>query len=330
VPVAIRFALVVVAVVLAIVALPGLGGVRQRLSHADTGDVLACAGLQVLSVISFAMAFHAAFGRALGRVRAASLALLGQGINVLVPAGGSGGLAAAAAILVRLGMPRDLVICRMLALFLISAGLTNILIIIAGGFGVAAGVLPGHVPLAEALVPAAGATVVCGLAVALARRARPEPRAQAGRFARMVRGGIDHLVTALRAGGGLLRAGDPLLLLGAFGYIAFDLAALGGSVRAVSATGIPLGALLLSYTLGQIGSVVTLPGMTEGGLLGVLVMYGTPLGTAASAVVVFRAVQIAIPLALGLVGAAGVRAILADDLTLVAVPGASTVERGAL
>jgi uncharacterized membrane protein YbhN (UPF0104 family) len=70
--------------------------------------------------------------------------------------------------------------------------------------------------------------------------------------------------------------------------------------------------------------------MTEGGLLGVLVMYGTPLGTAASAVVVFRAVQIAIPLALGLVGAAGVRAILADDLTLVAVPGASTVERGAL
>ncbi len=324
---AVRLALVVIAAVIAIAALPGLDGVRQRLAHAAVGDVVASAALEALSVVAFAMAFHAAFGRALGRWRAASLATFSQGVNVFVPAGGSGGLAAAAAVMVRLGMPRRLVISRMLALYFLAAGLTNIALVIAGGYGVASGLLPGHPPLAAALVPASIAVLVCGLAVAAARRAQrpagPDPR----RIARALRAVTDHLAAGLRASGDLLRAGDPLLLFGAIGYVAFDLAALDGAFRAVGPSALPLGTLMLAYTLGQVGSVISLPGMTEGGLLGVLVLYGAPVGAAASAVVVYRVIQIGIPLALGLGGGAGVRAMLADDLTVLAVPGAPTDRR---
>ena len=243
---------------------------------------------------------------------------------MFVPAGGSGGLAAAAAVMVRLGMTRDLVISRMLALYVVASGLTNIVIVIAGGYGVAIGVLPGHAPLAAALGPASIAVLVCGLCVAAARRARPPFRSDRRRIARVLRAVTDHLAKGLRASGDLLRAGDPLLLVGAVGYVAFDLAALAGAFRAVGPSALPLGALMLAYTLGQIGSVVSLPGMTEGGLLGVLVMYGAPVGVAASAVVVYRMVQIVIPIALGLVGGAGVRAMLADEFRVLAVPGAPT------
>jgi uncharacterized membrane protein YbhN (UPF0104 family) len=151
--------------------------------------------------------------------------------------------------------------------------------------------------------------------VAVVAVAQPAPGARpapAGRLRRLARCGADHVRDGLRASSELLRTGDPLLVFGAAGSVLLDLGALVAAFAAIGSRGLSFGPMMVAYTLGQIGSVVSLPGTTEGGLLGVFVLYGAPLGAAASAIIVYRAVQIFIPLGLGLVGAMGVRATFGD------------------
>jgi uncharacterized membrane protein YbhN (UPF0104 family) len=298
-----------------ILALPDLGGVRQRLARAAAGWVGAAAGLEAASVIAFAVAFHRTFASELSWWNSASLATAAQGVNVLVPAGGTGGLAATVVVMVRFGMSRDYVIRRMLAVFVIADALTNVAMVIIGGFGVATGALPGHASWAFTLLPALLASLLCAAVVAVAQRAPGARPAPAGRLRRLARSGADRVRDGLRASSELLRTGDPLLVFGAAGSVLLDLGALAAAFAAIGSRGLSLGPMMLAYTLGQIGSVVSLPGTTEGGLLGVFVLYGAPLGAAASAIIVYRAVQIFIPLGLGLVGAMGVRAMLGDGFS---------------
>ena len=63
-----------------------------------------------------------------------------------------------------------------------------------------------------------------------------------------------------------------------------------------------LGVLLLAYPLGQLGGLIPLPGGlggTDGGLIGALVLYGTPLAAAAAAVLAYRVFQLGLPALLG-------------------------------
>lgn len=61
--------------------------------------------------------------------------------------------------------------------------------------------------------------------------------------------------------------------------------------------------VIVGGTLGQIGSVIPLPGTTEGGLAGALALHGAPVNLAIAAVLVYRTVAIAVPLVLGAWGA---------------------------
>jgi uncharacterized membrane protein YbhN (UPF0104 family) len=304
-----RLAALVAVAMLLIAKLPGLGEVRERLSRADTGWVALAMLLEAASVASFVVAFHCALERRLRRRTSSAVAMTAQGVNVLVPAGGTGGLAAATVIMARAGIPASFTAGRMVALFLLTAVATNVLLIIVGGLGVASGLLPGTASLAASLVPAVVTLIaVIGLMYVVRRLPRtgtavPSPsrlRSIAQQAARYLREGIE-------ASGELLRGGDPMLVCAALGYVLFDLAALAAAFRAVGSSGPPLGTMLLSYTLGQLGSVVSLPGTTEGGLIGAFVLYGAPLVLVTSAVLVFRAVQLVVPLALGLVGVVELR-----------------------
>jgi uncharacterized membrane protein YbhN (UPF0104 family) len=312
---AMRLGLAAAVAALVIVALPDLAGVRHRLGSAAGGWVATGAGLEAAAVVAFAVAFHRMFRADLAWRDSASLATTSQGINVLVPAGGTGGLAAMGVVMVRLGLSRDYVISRMVAVFAVVEAATNVAMVILGGFGVAGGLLPGHASWEFTLVPGVLATALCVALVIVSRRSPAERSAATSRRRRAIAAVTDPLRAGLRASGAVLRAGDPLLLLGAVAFIGLDLAALAASFAAVHSPGLPLGTLLLAYPLGQIGSVIPLPGTTEGGLLGVLVLYGAPVGQAASAIVIFRAIEIFIPLALGLVGAIGVRRMLSSGLS---------------
>jgi len=311
----VRLIAVAAFVVLVISRVPGLGAVRSRFAGAQPGWILACGVLEVGSVLSYVVAFHSAFAPRLGWRSAASLATTAQGVNVLVPAGGTGGLAAVTVIMTRAGMDRGFAVGRVIALFVITAVATNIALVIAGGVGVASGLLGGEAPLTLSLLPAALAMLVLA-GVAYAVRRWPETiRPATSRWRRWAQTALTHLRDGLHWSAELLLARDPRLILGALGFVLFDLGALAAAFRAVGSGGLPLGTLMLAYTLGQVGSVVPLPGTTEGGLLGVFVLYGAPLTVAASAILVYRAAQSLIPLVLGMCGLVGVRQLLDDRVS---------------
>jgi uncharacterized membrane protein YbhN (UPF0104 family) len=310
-------------VIVVIVSVPGLGGLRARLSHAGGGWTLVSSALEVGSVMCFVLAFHSALA---GRVRwrnAAPLALVAQGVNVLVPAGGTGGLAATGVMMTRAGLPAAFTASRMVALFLITAVATNVLLIIVAGVGVGAGLLPGHASIAASLLPAVLAAALIAVMAYVPRLLPSVDAERAVGWRAFVRRSLGYVGDGIGATLPMLRARDPQLIVGALGFVLFDLAALVAAFHAVGSSGLPVGTMMLAYTLGQAGSIVSLPGTTEGGLVGVFVLYGAPLVLATSAALVYRAVQSLVPLALGLVGVGALRQFFRDPALPVGVPSES-------
>jgi glycosyltransferase 2 family protein len=292
---------VVVAVVLAIVELPGLHAVRSRFAHADAGWIVVAVAMEAASVACFALALQRTFKARLGARDAITVGTTAQGVNAVVPAGGAAGFAFAAVILTDAGLPVAWTVGRLIALFLITSVLTNLVLVVLGGAGTAVGVLAYRGSLAASVVPAGIAFV---LLVAYAHAlGSPGASGRRHRSHRQFR----FLGAPISVSGELVRGRDLGLALGALGYVVCDLVALAAALAALGWDGLGLGTLLLGYTLGQIGSVIPLPGTTEGGLVGALVLYGAPLSLALGAVLVYRTVAIAVPLVLAAVGATQLR-----------------------
>ena len=159
--------------------------------------------------------------------------------------------------------------------------------------------------------------MAAALAIALALGARRLAGALARRSmrARLAAGASalgDGLDEALR----LLRTGDPAILAGASGYMLFDVAMLGVCFAAFGNDVPPVGVLLVAYIIGQLGSLIPIPGGIGGvdaGLIGTLVLYGVDATDAAVAVIAYRGLLLAIPAVLGLPALAVLRRRLRDE-----------------
>jgi uncharacterized membrane protein YbhN (UPF0104 family) len=292
--------------VVVITSLPGLEELPNRFTGADVAWLGVVLLLEVLSTISFSLAFHGAFERRVTPRGSASLSLAIQGMNILLPAGGSGGLAVGTMIMTRAGVPTRFAASRSVALFLLTSLATFVAVFFAG-IGVATGVLSGDAGLVATLGPAAGAVLVVLGIVALPRALRGEAPENAGRMRRGLYAARTFLRDGIASSIEMLRARDRLVIWGSIGYLAFDVAALSVSFTALGEAGLPVGVLILAYTLGHAGAIVPLPGSAEGGLIGMFVLYGAPLTTAAAAIVIYRVVQSGVPVVLGLIGLADVR-----------------------
>ena len=289
---ALRLALVagaLAALTFAVSSLPGLAEVRDRLAGASPGWLLAAALLQVLSCLAFVAAFRGVFCQRLPWRLSYEVGMAAQGTNVLLPSGGAGGLALAAWALRKAGMPSERLARRTVAFYVLTSSVNFFTAVIAG---VALALTGG------ALLWTAGPAVAAGLVICtVLALPRVASRPRDGRLGRVL--------AALSAGIGdavrLARAGNPLILAGAIGFMAFDLLALGAAFAALGALP-PVGVLALAYVLGQLGGLIPLPGGVggaDGGLIAALVLYGTPLGTAAAAVLAYRAFQLGLPALLG-------------------------------
>jgi uncharacterized protein (TIRG00374 family) len=126
---------------------------------------------------------------------------------------------------------------------------------------------------------------------------------------------------------GLVRSRDPLMLIGAFGYWAWDNAVLWATFHAFGVTP-DLSVILIGYLIGQLGGLLPLPGGVggiDGGLIGALIVYGTPAAETAAAVLAYRVVLFWVPLIVGGVAFASLRRGLnrADRPELCVVPAAT-------
>jgi uncharacterized membrane protein YbhN (UPF0104 family) len=312
----------VVAVVLAVGAvlatqLPGLKDIGHQLAGADGGWIAAALVLELASTACFALAFHGVYDRRSSPRASTSMSLAVQGMNIVLPSGGAGGLAVGAVLLDRAGVPRSFAASRTVALFLVTSLVSFVAVVIAG-FGVASGVLAGDATLAVTLLPGILALLVIVAVFALPRSQDPVKGVPSGRLRTALASAREYLRDGVGASAELLRSGDRLVIAGAIGYFAFDVAALAAAFHAVGSAGLPIGLLVLAYTLGHGGAMVPIPGSAEGGLIGMFVLYGMSVPTATAAVLAYRALHAGVPMLLGAIGLADVRRLLRDPARAVA------------
>jgi uncharacterized membrane protein YbhN (UPF0104 family) len=289
--------------------LPGLQEIGDQLATADGGWISAALILELASTACFAFAFHGVYDRRPSRRVSTSMSMAVQGLNSVLPSGGAGGLAVGAVMLDRAGVPRSFAASRTVALFLVTSLVSFVAVVIAG-FGVAAGALSGEASLALTLLPALAALLVIVGVFVLPRTRGAVENVPAGRLRAALANAREYLREGVGASADLLRSGDRLVIAGAIGYFAFDVAALAAAFQALGAAGLPIGLLVLAYTLGHGGAMVPIPGSAEGGLIGMFVLYGMSLPTATAAVLAYRALHAGVPLVLGVIGLADVRRLL--------------------
>ena len=302
--VAARRALVFVAflvlVAVALRAVPGLGDVRERFANAAPAWLAAALVLEIASVASFPVALRGAFSRIMPWRPAFALGLVEQGTNVLVPAGGSGGLAFGAVLIQRRGVPAAFAATRTVVLFL-ATSLMTFLAIIASGTAIGLGADGGDISRHVAALLAAGAAAALGAAVLIGRMPASVVE-HPGRLRTLIARLRDWLTDGVRATIVLLRRGDALLIAGSLGYLAFDIAALAAMLEALGGGAPPIAAFVLAYTLGQAGSLIPTPagvGGTEASLVGMFVLAGSSLSAATAAVLAYRVLQLGVPAVLG-------------------------------
>ncbi len=322
--------------------LPGLDDVRARFAHAQPAWLVAAGLLELGSTLSYVVAFRGIFCRRLSWRFSYEIGMAEQATNVLLPAGGVGGLALGAWALRQGGMNTGHIARRSVAFFVLTSAPNFIVAAVAGG-ALAAGIAPGTGPRAVtitlALLAAATIALVAVLPLVLGRIGPAGPadagRSRLRRAEDAVRRGAATIAGGVADAASLLRERDPLVLLGIAGYMLFDVAALAAAFAAFG-TVPSLAAFLFAYVIGQLGGLIPLPGGiggTDGGLIVALSLYGSPLSLATAAVLAYRAFQLGIPAILGSIAFVQLRRTLvasdapaamceplADPLPLVVLP----------
>lgn len=105
----------------------------------------------------------------------------------------------------------------------------------------------------------------------------------------------------------LLSSGRPQVIIGSVGYLGFDIVVLAACFRAFGPAP-PVGTLLLAHVLGQLGGLLPLPGGVGGidaGLIGAFVIYGEPIVPVTTAVLVYHAMRLLLPVLPGVPAFAG-------------------------
>ena len=312
----IGLALAVVAAVAVITLVPGLASLRTRIAHASPWWLALGAALKLLSGLCYVAVFRSVFCRGMTWRLSAEIGLSELGANAVVPTGGAGGLALGAWALNRRGMDGARIARRSVAFFFLTS-VPNVLGVIVLGAGLAVGVFSGRAGVVLSVVPAvvaAGAiavTIAAGRwAGALEQRVK-RTRGRGSRLAAALRALSDGVNEALV----LLRERDPLLLLGLFGYLAFDVMILWAGFHAFGSSP-ELAIIWIGYLIGELGGLIPIPGGVGGvdvGLVGTLVLYHVPVGAATAAVLAYRALALWIPALVGGVAFALLRRSLARE-----------------
>jgi uncharacterized membrane protein YbhN (UPF0104 family) len=303
---------IVLVVVAAVVLVPGLGSLRSRFAGAEPGWLVLAGFLQLGSCACYVFVFRGVFCRRMSWRTSSEIGLSELAANSVFSIGGAGGLALGAWILRRGGLATDFIARRTVAFFLLTS-LANVSFLGLGGLALATGLLRGSPGLLLGLVPAIAAALAIALALGARRLAgalaRRSMRARLAAAAGAVGDGVDE---ALR----LLRTRDPAILIGGAGYLLLDVAMLGVCFAAFGDDVPAAGVLLVAYIIGQLGSLIPIPGGIGGvdaGLIGTLVLYGVDATDAAVAVIAYRGLLLAIPAILGLPALAILRRRLRDE-----------------
>jgi uncharacterized membrane protein YbhN (UPF0104 family) len=293
-------------------AVPGLRDVADRLKDVEPGWIALAVGLELASCAGYVLAFRLIFYR-VPRLLAIRIALSEMAFGAVLPVGGAGGIAVGAWVVKAKGGSLRRFVQRSAVLFLLTSGLNAATLALAGLL-VGAGVLhaPHHIVLGlvPGLVATAGVALFWFVPSVAARFALVE---DAGRTLRWLHTTADVVQDAKDE----IRH-PSWRLLGAVGYLWFDIAMLWVAFRAFGDAP-PVGALTLAFLIGYLGNVIPVPGgigALDGGLTAALVLYGADPASAAAAVLVYHAIVLWVPTLLGTLAFLRLRPTLTDTIVL--------------
>lgn len=272
-------------------AVPDLRHVLDRASHAGVGWLALAAALEVASCLGYVAILRLVLPRAPAR-DARRLAWAEMAFGAVVPVGGAGSLAVGAWAMRAWGIAWSRVANRSAVIFLLTSAV-NVVVLGLAGVGALVGIGSARTGLVYGLVPAAVGFGTLAFFLAL-------PRVHALRATPVARWVRDTEVVAFR---------PDWRLLGAFGYLLFDIGVLWACLRAVGVSA-PIFALVLGYQIGYLANVVPIPGgvgALEGGLLAALLLYGLPAAPTAAAVILYHAIALWVPALGGTYGFARLR-----------------------
>jgi uncharacterized membrane protein YbhN (UPF0104 family) len=306
------FALVVVLVLIAVLT-PGLDDVRDMLGRADPGWLALGVLFELLSCASYVLMFRPIFCRAMSWRSSWEIGGSELAVGSIVPASGAAGVALGAWVLRRGGMPTDKIARRSVAFLLIKSSV-NFVAVAVVGTAMALGAGP-HRSLLLTALPAALSVAAIALVAAVPRIGPGSRDPGASKLRRAIAATRRALVGGTAEAVEIAKAREPLVLIGAIGYWAWDNAVLWATYHAVGAS-VPLTVVLMGYLIGQLGGLLPIPGGIggiDGGLIGTLVLFGAPAAATAAAVLLYRVILFWIPLLTGAVAFVSLRRALAQD-----------------
>jgi uncharacterized membrane protein YbhN (UPF0104 family) len=294
---------VLMLVVLGLVVLlaPGLGSVRERLTGGDPLWLVLAVVFEALSCTSYVLMFRPIFCNHMPWRTSWEISWASLAVGSIVPASGAAGLALGAWILHEGGMSGERIARRSVAFFLIKSSVNFVAVAVLGTL-LAVGLLGPDLSLWLTALPAALSILLIGVVVLVPRLGPgPAPPDDAGRVRRGVAAARRALVVGTAEAIELVRARDPLLIVGAIGYWAWDNAVLWATFNAFGASP-ELSVILMGYLIGQLGGLLPLPGGVggiDGGLIGTLIVFGAPADQTAAAVFAYRLILFWLPLTIG-------------------------------
>jgi uncharacterized membrane protein YbhN (UPF0104 family) len=266
-------------------AVPGLGGVVHEARQLSAGWLAIAVGLELASGISFVVLFRRFFDRLPGR-DARDLAWAEQATGALLPGGGAGGIAIGAWLMRESGVATEWIMRRSGGIFFLTTAV-NAFSLVAAGVALMAGV-SGTDGLLLVTLPTVVVVVLVIAVVACSHALRRRQTAPA--WARVAAAGIEDAERAAFQ--------EPhWRLLGAAGYLGFDMAVLWVTLRAIG-PGPSVPDLVLAYNIGYLANLLPVPagiGVLDVGLTGALVLYGVAPTQAAAAVVIYHAIAFWVP-----------------------------------
>jgi uncharacterized membrane protein YbhN (UPF0104 family) len=285
-----------------LLSVPGLKPVTKAIGNMSAGWIALAIALELASCFSFVILFRLFFDRVPAR-DARPLAWTSMASGALFPGGGAGGLAIGGWLIHLTGARTSWIVRRSSALFFLTTAVNGVVVI--GAAILLLAIDPGVSDFGRAGVPlliVVPATIAIAALPWIVRRSRREPTSWLGGIVEGIRDAE------------LIAAKPNWRLLGALGYLGFDIAVLWATFSAVGHVPV-VPALVLGYTIGYLANAVPIPGgigVLDAGLTGALVLYGASPARAAAAVLVYHAIAFWIPALGGVLAYARLRPRLID------------------
>lgn len=276
----------VVLVAALLFAVPDLHDVGRRIVHMDPRWLAVAIVLELLSCLGWVLVFRLTFPSVPARL-ANRLATAQLAFGAALPVGGVGALAFGAWVLRGEGMAARELAERTGVLYLLTSGV-NALVMLGTALALGVGVLSGPDDLTLWLVPAAAVGVVLVLVICAGPLARLLAPHVGPRLGATLDGYARALSETLR-----LAMRPTWGLVGAVMYLVCDIGVLWACAQGIG-DGIAWASLSLSYQVAQLATWVPVPGgvgALDGGLIGMLLLYGAPAATAAAAALVYHALM---------------------------------------